>query len=334
MAEVDVEIDHPDFMPVRRPLTRGEFGVERGREPVARIVLDRGLTVTGKVTDEAGKPIVGALVRTKFLNDIREAKSGPDGVYRLAGCEPRAVQLVVSAAGRASDMKKLNIEPGMGPVDFAMKPGGTVRVRVLDAQGNPVPKARIFFQRWRGDYAYFEFDHVTQYTDKDGVWVWHEAPLDEFKADICPPDGIVLPHQPLIARAEEYVFRLPAPLVVSGNVIDAVTKEPIKEFRVVPGIRSSEDHMNWARGESFLARDGRYEIRETYGYLGHLVRIEAERLSGRGLARDQEHRGEGGDRFRAEEGEGRRREGHDTGQPSRGGGQGRAGSCRISNQHK
>ena len=60
-----MEIDHPRFMPVRRPLTRGEFGIERGREPVAKIVLDRGLTVTGKVTDEAGKPIAGALVRTQ-----------------------------------------------------------------------------------------------------------------------------------------------------------------------------------------------------------------------------------------------------------------------------
>ena len=150
MSEVFVDINHPGFRPIRRPLTRGEFGIERGREPVAKIVLDRGLTVTGRVTDEAGKPIVGALVRTKFLNDIREAKTGPDGVYRLAGCEPRAARIVVSAQGRAIDMKELNIEPDMGPVDFQMKPGGTVRIRVLDEKGNPVPKARIFFQRWRG----------------------------------------------------------------------------------------------------------------------------------------------------------------------------------------
>ena len=88
---------------------------------------------------------------------------------------------------------------------------------------------------------YFEFDHVNQYADKNGVWVWNEAPLDEFKADICPPDGMQLRMQPLIAREEEYVFRTPAALVVSGKVIDAVTKKPIKKFRVVPGVRSSED---------------------------------------------------------------------------------------------
>ena len=55
MAEVHVEIDHPSFMPIRRLLERREFGIEPGREPASKIVLDRGLTVTGKVTDEAGK---------------------------------------------------------------------------------------------------------------------------------------------------------------------------------------------------------------------------------------------------------------------------------------
>jgi beta-lactamase regulating signal transducer with metallopeptidase domain/uncharacterized GH25 family protein len=277
MREVFVEINHPGFSPVRRPLTRAEFGIERGQQPVGRIVLNRGLTVTGKVTDVAGKPIAGALVRTKFLNDIREAGTGPDGVYHLAGCEPRTARIVVSARGRATDMKELRIDPEMGPVDFAMKPGSTVRIRVLDQQGKPVPKARIFFQQWRGDFSYFEFNHVSQYADQNGVWVWNEAPLDEFKADICHSgDGMTLSEQPLIARQQEYVFRLPPTLVVSGKVIDAETRQPIKAFRVVPGVRSSPTHMNWVPSQTFSASDGHYQIRETQGYFAHLVRIEAD----------------------------------------------------------
>jgi hypothetical protein len=261
MGEVFVEINHPGFRPVRRPLTRGEFGIERGGAPAARVVLDRGAMVTGTVTDEAGKPIVGALVRTKFLNDIRAATTGKDGIYRLLGCEPRAARIVVSAQSWATDMKELNIDSDMGPVDFQMMPGGTVRIRVLDYQGNPVPKARIFFQRWRGPFKYFEFNHVSQYADSNGVWVWREAPLDEFKADICTPDGMSLSEQPLTARAEEYVFRLPPPLVVSGKVIDAETKLPIKKFRVVPGVRSSATHMNWVPSETYSASDGQYQFR-------------------------------------------------------------------------
>lgn len=276
-TEVFVEINHPDFLPLRRALTRSEFAVERDGGPNARIVLIAGLAVSGKVTDESGNPIAGALLRTKFLNDVREATSGEDGVYRLVGCEPVMARIVVSAKGRATDMKEVRVDPSMDPVDFHMQPGGHVRIRVLDERGNPVPKARIFFQRWRGgQIKYFEFDHVGQYADENGVWEWNEAPLDGFQADICRPDGMQLAQQPLIGRDEEYVFRPPPALVVSGNVVDADTKQPIAKFRVVPGIRSSATHMNWARGLQSTATGGKYSFRQIHDYVAHLVRIEAD----------------------------------------------------------
>ena len=275
MAKVHVEISHPGFMPIRRYLERREFGIEPGRQPSSKIVLDRGLTVTGKVTDEAGKPIAGALVRTKYFNDLREARTGPDGVYTLVGCEPKPVHLVVSAIGRATDMKELNIEPGMGPVDFRMKPGGTVRIRVLDEQGNPVPKARIFFQQWRGRYQYFEFGNVNQWADDKGVWVWHEAPVDEFRADICPPGGMTLQRQPLIAREAEYVFRAwAARRLGQGHRRGDQGADQGVPGR--PGGRRDQGQMFWNRNESFIAADGRYEIRQTWGDSAHLIRIEAD----------------------------------------------------------
>ena len=274
-----VSINHPDFKPNRGQLSREEFGIEPGDQPTARIMLKRGLKITGRVTDESGKPIAGAKVWTKFFNDLRRATTGTDGTYSLVGCEPKMTRIVVSAPGKARDFKDVLVDPNMEPVDFAMKPGGNIRIRALDAQGNPIPKTRIFFQRWRGWIQYFEFDGVNQYADAEGVWEWDEAPLDEIKADICPPDGMTLVKQPLIAREKEYVFRLSPPLVISGNVTDASTGKPVKKFRVVPGTRSGERNappMNWARSESFEATGGRYELRLHRGYPAHLVRIEAD----------------------------------------------------------
>jgi beta-lactamase regulating signal transducer with metallopeptidase domain/uncharacterized GH25 family protein len=279
MSELSVVVDHPEFMPTIRQLTRGEFGIERSQQPEREIVLDRGLTVRGTVTDQAGKPIAGALIHAKFVNgvnDDRSTKTAADGTYMLAGFAQCATRLMVSAKGRATDMKEVNIASNMGPVDFRMKAGGTVRIRVLNEHGNPVANARIIFQRWRGRSLNFEFEHVNHYTDNNGKWVWNEAPLDEFHAAISPPDGMELSAQRLIAREEEYVFRVSAPLVVSGKVIDAETKRPIKTIRVVPGIRSGGSPVYWDSHDSFTASDGHYHVRQKHGYSAHLIRIEAD----------------------------------------------------------
>ena len=88
MNEVGVEITHPEFMPRRRGLSRSQFGISEGAQAIAPIKLERGLAVTGKVTDEQDQPIVGALVRTKFLNDIHMRNDGR--IRRLSACRLRA----------------------------------------------------------------------------------------------------------------------------------------------------------------------------------------------------------------------------------------------------
>lgn len=276
-SEVFIAINHPEYGPWRKRINRSVFEVKADASPSAKITLGQGLNITGSVTDENGKPVAGALIRTKFLNEIREAETDEFGVYLLGGCEPRVTRVVASAKGRALEVKEVRVAPEMELVDFVLKPGGKIRVRVVDEDGKGIPKARIFFQRWRGRIDYFEFDNVSQYADEHGVWEWNEAPLDEFQADICRPGGMQLSKEPLVAREKEYVFTPPPALVVSGRVIDAKTKQPIKQFHVTPGLRNSDPRlgMNWIPRDSFDATDGTYRVRLKHDYPAHLVRIEA-----------------------------------------------------------
>ena len=277
--EVWVEVSHKDFMPHRLALSREVYGLSAGQEPVAKIELPSGLTIRGKVTDSAGKPIADALIRTKFLNDLRSATTDKDGKYAIHGCEERNTRVVVSAKGYAVDMAKVRVHDKMEPVDFKMQPGGHVKIRVVDENGKGLPRARIFYQGWRGwRFGYFEFDHVSQYADENGVWEWNEAPLDEFEVDICNPKGMQLSDQKIIARPEEYVFRPPPHLIVSGIVTDAKTKERLPKFRVVPGIQGSEGgKIDWVSDETLKARDGNYRLRHIdEGCFAHYVRIDAE----------------------------------------------------------
>jgi protocatechuate 3,4-dioxygenase beta subunit len=274
MADVHVTIDHDGFQPLRQSLPRDGFAVEKDEQPVASLTLARGVTLRGTVTDAENRPVEGATVRTKFLNEIREAKTDASGEYQIAGCEPRMARVVVSAAGKALELKEVRIADDMQPVDFVLQPGGHIRVEVIGADGNPVPKSRIFFQSWRGRIDYFEFDHVDDYTDEHGVWEWNEAPLDTFAADICPPGGMQLTERPLTAREEPYVFQSVPRLTVRGAVTDSESGEAVMRFRVRPALRNGS-RINYMDREAYDAIDGKFEAQFDLAYSALLVRIEA-----------------------------------------------------------
>ena len=276
--DVHIDVNHPDYSPWRDRISRSEYEVSENQTPAARIVLDRGLAITGSVTDENGKPVPGALVRTKFTNDRRKATTDERGVYLITGCEPRLTRIVVSAKGRAPEVQEVRVDPEMEPVDFVLKPGGKIRIRVVDEQGKGIPKARILFQHWRGSWiGFFEFDYVNEYADENGVWEWNEAPLDEFQADICRPGGMYLSSQTLIARDEEYVFTPPKMLAPSGRVVDAKTKQPIKKFLVTHGVQSSrtQSRILWLTSDRSEAREGTYRLRIARDAPGHYIRVAA-----------------------------------------------------------
>ncbi|MFO1004078.1 MAG: M56 family metallopeptidase, partial [Planctomycetaceae bacterium] len=69
---VHVSVDYPNYAPSRLSLKRAEYEAKPNVAPKT-IALTKGLSVTGTVTEENGNPIEGALVRTKYLNEIREA---------------------------------------------------------------------------------------------------------------------------------------------------------------------------------------------------------------------------------------------------------------------
>lgn len=277
-TEIHIAINHPDFATGRIKLSRNDYELKPNSAPKP-IVLSKGLSVTGTVTDTDGNPLEGALIRTKYLNEIREARTDKAGSYTIRGCEPKLSRIVCSAEGRARELQTALIDPAMAPVNFTMVPGRHVRIRVLDEDGKGVARSRIFFQQWRGHIDYFEFDGVNQYTDDQGVWEWNEAPIDEFHADICRKDGMTLPYKPIMPRDEEYVFQPPRRLVISGRVTDQVTGQPVNKFRCVPGGRDEPRRHTgetWHLDDTFKSSDGTYKITRDSAVPAHLIRIEAE----------------------------------------------------------
>lgn len=278
LSDLGVEIEHQDYRPKGIGLSRSLHEVAEGK-PLAKVQLDSGLTITGTITDENGSPIEGALIRSKFMNQKRSAKTGMDGTYQMKACEPGMTRVVVSAPDRAIDLQEVLVADDMDSVDFQLKPGGKVRLKVVDPEGNPLPNAGFFVQSWRGHVDYFEFDHVKCKTNEEGIWEWNEAPLDSFEGDIYyrgdRGEFMTRSNQSILIGEKLQVFRLAPQLYVSGKVTDAETGEPIKKFRVIPGLE--EQSRNLAPDQGFEAKDGTYRLRHfKQSYNVNFVRIEAD----------------------------------------------------------
>jgi hypothetical protein len=273
MQLVSAEVSEPKYPAHKASLSREKFAIEPGHEPTGKIVLEGGVTVMGKVTDEAGKPIAKALVRARVGEDTRTAFSDKNGSYRLEGCTPQ-LKLVAAAKGCAAQLREIELGTLEASVDFQLKPGKTLRLRVLDEAGRPVPKAQVSL--W-GEFGFdaFEVDQAPLKTDLDGAWEWHDLPGERMLLSIHRSNGMTLGWQRVTARQAEYVFRVPSELVITGRVVDADTKQPIHNFRFTSGYRTNGRQVVMNETKP-AAADGTYQIRQTYLQLAYLVRIDAD----------------------------------------------------------
>jgi len=105
--------------------------------------------IEGTVVDEAGAPVGGAAVNvTWFRKAAEDAKTGPDGRFSLRIAGPiRPSELVrATADGEARIGIAEYHEPARSrpePVRVVLKPARAVVVRVVDADGRPVPGAAV-----------------------------------------------------------------------------------------------------------------------------------------------------------------------------------------------
>jgi hypothetical protein len=79
----------------------------------------------------------------------------------------------------------------------------------------------------------------------------------------------------MVARDEEYVFKIAGPLVISGKVVDKETGRPVPKFKAVPGLQWETRYAHFLRDGAVDGRDGRYRLAANSGYEALVVRIEA-----------------------------------------------------------
>jgi len=107
---------------------------------------DQYASISGYVVDDGGYPVPGAAVTVPFGVDAFGASVDSLGLYSIKGITGRGnPHVYVNAQGFRTASKQVTLEPrqALKNVDFILSKGVTLNGRVVTADANPVPFARV-----------------------------------------------------------------------------------------------------------------------------------------------------------------------------------------------
>jgi len=123
---------------------KGELEVRVGEAGVAdlRIALPKGLEITGRLTDTAGRAVGGVSVYASNARPDRPSYGFggalADGTFRMDSLDEGTYHLIAETDAGTFAVRA-NVEAGTKNVALVLRPGGRVEVTVVTPSGEPVP---------------------------------------------------------------------------------------------------------------------------------------------------------------------------------------------------
>ncbi len=140
-----------------------------------RLVLRRGATVTGQVSDADGLPADGVMVRVeerpRMMMVSRPAMTvaGGDGRYALEGVEPGLRTILATDDEQRRVTREIDVLPGVNRLDLRFGGGFEISGRVADQTATPLAGARVSLhassRSWRGSETVAGEDGSFSFTD-------------------------------------------------------------------------------------------------------------------------------------------------------------------------
>lgn len=264
---------HPDFL----PSARQQVTLKDGELTDAVVELELGAAIEGKVVDETGAPVEGAMVGA-IPRRAEPDTTDADGRFELRPLQP-SVRFRLEAIHSAYDQKGTVYSiPGGDPVTIVMKKRSVFRGRVMSEDGEPLRAFRIDDQELTSSDGSFE---VPLETEAGRVFAVVDAPgyqphMIDAPADQTDLGTITLTHE---AQADGVVVDdSGAPVegaVVSCDVCDGqVTSDAQGHFALaVPTHLSSFVVMAQKGSLSGTVRTSAAEARSIEVRIRHGVRV-------------------------------------------------------------
>ena len=287
LDNLSISITHSDFAEKR--IWYNNLGKDQVVKRHIYAILTPGYNITGYVKDNKDNPIKDASV---FLGEWRSfsndevLKTDDKGYFEFLHRTPLNNHAVVSIQAKdyAPELINLDMSPELQPAQIELAPAKSIAVRVIDTDGNPINKAQINLGKWRDCQSIKFLGTVDpdrfKYTDSDGRFKWTNAPADDIQVVIGKTGYMYFSHPDLIASDDEYEIVLYRPITIAGSVIDAETKQPIENFKLIPGIESFDrpgsltyqPSVGWRK----VFTNGKYSYDFTSPRLSYGIKIVAD----------------------------------------------------------
>jgi large repetitive protein len=244
-------IAHPDF----QPRTTGGLSLPPGGAKTVDVVLRRGLALSGRVRDEAGRPVADADIelgsgrgfgaraaRTLGVNAMATARpkavSGSDGRFEVKGLSEGDYSVTVSKAGFADH--RLDRVPMAAdrrdPLDITLSAGADIRGTVSRRDGRSAEGYRVravVAGSSEPGFGPFAGGDLLRATGADGSFTLGGLRAGEsYDLVVLGPDGTGTRREGVAAPSEDVDIVVPGPGRIAGRVIDAQSLSPIADFQV------------------------------------------------------------------------------------------------------
>ena len=231
----------------------------------AILMLYRGISCEGKVTDEQGEPIEGVEVISGEAGEGSPAKptrlTDALGHFRFGGISLKrhCAAAILSFRKEGYAPKLVEIQPTATAIEknIVLRRGNELRVRFADKEGEPIAGVMMAVNYWREHRPF----HLAFKSDATGLLTWVDAPEDAIGYSVLH-ESYQRQEVKLTAKAEVQTVVLQRHATISGRVVDAQTKEPIIAFRLTKGriFHERREWSDWSYEQARFFRDGQYQV--------------------------------------------------------------------------
>jgi RNA polymerase sigma factor (sigma-70 family) len=265
---------------------------EDGRAPAVEVVLalERGRELRGRVVDEFGKPVPGALAYAGdgFWGKPRVADD--DGRFTLSRVARSESSFTITADGFVPFEGPLPADES--ELDVMLSRGLSLSGTLVDDGGAPIPSATVSVNKPSDLHAVMYKGAPIVRTDASGHFEMSGIPAGASLVLHAHASGFTraeLPVDPARQREVRVVMQRSAGL--AGRVFDTATRAPIRKFRVrfVAGTARSGERsllgwsIPWHEGLEFESEDGTWDTGAEAFIAGQIVGIEVS-AAGHGTA--------------------------------------------------